>query len=213
MLGLDDGRPLLLTRTFAKGTVLVSGLAFAARWSSLPLTPVFLALAQALALPPAADEGIVRLLAGERLQLPASGPVAIRAITGAALDWQGQADADRTAPPFPRIGVYAIRQAHGQLVASVRADPGEGSLELLPGPLVPACGGIVADLSTCKGPAQLVASWQNGRSGTDLAPWLVVLAVAAVLAEGLIANASLVAALRPQPGRAAPSSGASGAAA
>jgi hypothetical protein len=197
LLGLEDGRPLLMGRAFQRGGVFVSGLAFSPRWSSLPLEPVFPALAQALALPPASDAGTVRLLAGERVRLGEAGAVQVRAITGSALDWHGQADADRSLPPFPRTGVYAVASEHDQLVVSVRADPGEGRLQVLTGPLVPACAGIPASVATCTGPQALVAAWRSGRSGQDLAPWLVVLAVIAVLLEGLIANTPLIAGPRP----------------
>jgi len=67
LLGLEDGRALLVERQFGKGRIFTSGLAFTPTWSTLPLKGAFLALAQSMALI-GEDPGnaVQRLTAGER---------------------------------------------------------------------------------------------------------------------------------------------------
>jgi hypothetical protein len=191
VLGLDDGRPLLAARDIGRGTVYCAGIAFSPSWSSLPLTPAFLAIAQAMALPPASDDGVVRLVAGEALRLPDGfgGAARVRSIAGAALDWQGPAT---DLPPFARAGVYAISSGGHELLAAVRSDPGEGKPGIVTGARAPALGGLAHEIDDVSSPEALVASWRRGRTGVDLMPWLVLLAIAAALAEGWIANRALV---------------------
>jgi hypothetical protein len=193
VLGLDDGRPVLAARALGSGVVFCSAVAFSRGWSTLPLAPAFLAIAQAMALPAAADDATIRLLAGDAVRVPgASGPARVRSIAGAALDWQGALGANGELPPFARAGVYAISAGGHELVAAVRCDPGEGRPAIVPGGSVPALGGIATQVDDCASPEAALASWRRSRTGIDLAPWLVALALACALAESWLANRSLV---------------------
>ena len=50
LLGLEDGRIVLASQKVGQGLLLASGLAFDPAWSTLPLKPAFVALAQGMAL-------------------------------------------------------------------------------------------------------------------------------------------------------------------
>ncbi len=194
-LGLEDGRPIIAERTLGAGVIYVSGIAFAPSWSTLPLQPGFLAIAQAMALPPAGSDAGLRLLAGEAPRLPAgtvTGPARARSVAGAAFDWQGASDAPGGLPPFPRAGVYALSIGDQEFVVSVRASPGEGLPGCVAGDTAPALGALRHRVEDFHGGDDMVAAWRRGRTGLEAMPWLLALAFAAVLAEGWLANRSLV---------------------
>jgi uncharacterized membrane protein len=209
LLGLADGRPLITGRRVAAdgggadGWVFTSGLAFAPSWSTLPLNPGFLALAQGFALAAPGDDGVERLLGGGAANLPPTlggdTPVQVRTVAGAALDWRGPA---AKLPSFPRAGVYTVTPAAGnaatEITVAVRCDPGEGDPVILDRDRVAPLqdlGATTDDLST---PDALVRAWRRARTGLDLLPWLLALAALALAAEGFVANAPVVRPAKPR---------------
>ena len=195
VLGLPDGRVILAHRTLGAGGISCFGIGLSPDWSSLPLAPAFLAISQALALPTAADDGILRLLAGDSPRLAGvhGGTAHLVSIAGDALDSMVAIGPAGELPPVPRAGVYALTTSQGVhgLIAT-RADPGEAGREVVAGAVVPALAGSLYQVSDCPAPQVLAEAWRHGAQGFDLMPILVILAFLAVLAEGWIANQPLV---------------------
>ena len=195
LLGLPDGRPILARRELGAGEIDCFGIGFTADWSSLPLSPAFLAISQALALPTAADDGILRLLAGDSPRLPGvhGGTAHLVSIAGDALDSVVPVGPAGELPAFPRSGVYAVTTSQGaHALIAIRADPGEGTREVVTGATVPALAGSPYQVADCASPQALAEAWRHGAQGFDLMPVLLILAFLAVLAEGWIANQPLV---------------------
>ncbi len=84
LLGLEDLAITLAAQKVGQGLLLASGLAFDPAWSTLPLKPAFVALAQGMALNHAgAQGGITSLVAGDRSRVArrlggSGGPIAGR---------------------------------------------------------------------------------------------------------------------------------------
>ena len=195
VLGLPDGRVILAHRTLGAGAISCFGIGLTQDWSSLPLAPAFLAISQALALPTAADDGILRLLAGDSPRLPGvhGGTAHLVSIAGDALDSMVAIGSAGELPPFPRAGVYALTTSQGvRGLIATRADPGEGARAVVAGALVPALAGSPYQVADCPNPQALAEAWRHGAQGFDLMPALLILAFLAVLAEGWIANQPLV---------------------
>ncbi len=210
LLGLDDGRAVMSARALGDGELVLCGFAFAPRWSTLPLSPACLPLAQAFALAGGDATGAARMVAGSRVRLgaPPGSAVRVVAIAGAAEDWQGTVAADGTVPGFPRAGVYLVRAAGGASAAgaagatgaeadgaraliSVRADRGEAAAATTEGE-IPALAGVASDQVVARSREALTRAWSARRGGQDLMPALVIAAILALFAEGLIANRPLL---------------------
>jgi len=142
ILGLEDGTIVLASETVGQGTLLASGLAFDPAWSTLPLKPAFVALAQGMALNHAgAPESIASLVAGEPLSgLPAGADsLAVQSLGGSPLDWKGLAAQFTT---FPRVGVYSLRAGQETRWVAVRSSEKEGRRKSISGASVPALGNL-----------------------------------------------------------------------
>ncbi|HYE07253.1 MAG TPA: BatA domain-containing protein [Planctomycetota bacterium] len=188
VLGLGDGRPVLSERALGRGRVFVAGIAWSPLWTTLPLSPSFLALAQAMALPPAADDEVLPLVAGSPIVPRPSGEVAARARAGAVLDWRG---VDQS-PPLARAGVYELRADEGLRLAVVRAAPLEGAPGQVAGATIPALGAGVHRVVDHRGADAMLADWWTTRTGFDAAPWLIGLALIALALETWLADRPLV---------------------
>jgi hypothetical protein len=190
LLGLADGRAVLVENPVGAGWVYACGLAFHPSWSNLPLKGWSLALVQSLALPARAETSrIVRLTAGQGL--PAApgdvAPLRIRSLAGGPLDWRGKRE---QAPVFPRAGVYALEgddpaQTTYAVVASSAA---EGVRRFADGNRVPVLGSLSHRVAEFADERAVVEDWRRSRRGVDLYPWFVVLAILAFIAEGWLVS-------------------------
>lgn len=189
LLGLPDGRPLLVQRAVGRGTVFVSGLAFDSAWSTLPLKAAFLPLAQGMALAGHdLDDTALRIVAGVRPRLlPESAAIHLRSLAGSPLDWKGAAS---QAPVLARAGVYAAQFADRTIRVAVRAEPREGRLRYVSSDRAPALGGIAHTIRDCPNAAALLDQVRSDRAGLDLFAPFVLAAILALLAEGWLANAA-----------------------
>jgi hypothetical protein len=199
LVGLEDGRVVLAQRRWGKGTVFASGVAFDSSASTLVLKSGFLALSQSMAL--TATEGAeasLSLVAGERVILPGteSGLVHIRSLVGGALDWKGESS---KLPVLPRAGVYAVEaggQTHHVVVRSAAA---EGRSKFIGDGNVPALVGLKYVVRPLEDLASFVKDAQRTGSGLDFYLPLLLLALAALLVEGWLANLPPRKVVRPQP--------------
>ncbi|HTV42410.1 MAG TPA: BatA domain-containing protein [Candidatus Sulfotelmatobacter sp.] len=188
VLGLEDGRALLAEQKIGRGSLFTSGLAFDSAWSTLPLKPGFLALAQNLALAQTGEAtNIVSLVAGEPLRplLPRAGDIVVQSLGGSPLDWKGQPAQLAT---LPRSGVYAMRAGNQASYVAVRSSEKEGRQEFITANSLPALGRLAYTVKNFGGAASLAAEVLRLEKSLDLAPLLLLLALAALAAEGWLAN-------------------------
>ncbi len=188
VLGLEDGRALLAEQKVGKGRLFISGLAFDSAWSTLTLKPGFIALAQNLAfVQTGAETNIVSLVAGEplRLRLPAKDPLQVQSLGGSPLDWKGTPAQFAT---LPRSGVYAARGEKETIYVAVRASEKEGRQTFIAGDALPALGSLAYSVKDFSGGESLVSEFRRLEKSFDLSPLLLLLALAALAAEGWLAN-------------------------
>lgn len=183
--GLADGTPLLIERTVGKGLVVACGLAFHPAWSDLPVKGWSLALMHAIALPAADDSQVIRLVAGQPFApSTADGRVTLRTAAGAIL-WSGPR---RELPAVPRAGAYLL---DGTPVA-VSAAAAEGVERYVTDARLPALGDGPQTVQVVTTAAAVAQTWNESHTGTDLTPWLALLALLALAVEGWIATESSV---------------------
>ncbi len=188
VLGLEDGRPLLTEQKVGKGRLFTCGFAFDPAWSTLPLKPSFIAMAQNLVLTQTgAATNILSLVAGEplRLALPPKSTVEVQSLGGSALDWQG---APAQLATLPRAGVYVVRAGNDTSYLAVRSSDKEGRLPLITGGELPALGKLAYSVKIFGGGDLLIAEFERLGKSLDLSPWLLLLALLALAAEGWLAN-------------------------
>jgi hypothetical protein len=188
VLGLEDGRVLLAEQKIGRGRLLASGFAFDSRWSTLPLKPGFIALAQNMALAgTGAATNIVAMVAGDplRLGLPDATDIQVQSLGGSPLDWKGKSDQLLS---LPRSGVYAVRHGNDTSYLTVRSSDKEGQQKFLAGDSLPAMGKLAYAVKDFTGGEALVSEFRRLEKSFDFSPWLLLLAFAALLAEGWLAN-------------------------
>ncbi|MCK6488794.1 MAG: hypothetical protein L6R48_10780, partial [Planctomycetes bacterium] len=95
-------------------------------------------------------------------------------------------------PPLPRAGVVLVESAAGNAVVAVSADAGEGDPARVGGGRLPALGAQPHRVADWHGADAMVADWQARRTGLDLMPLVLALAVALFAAETWLANRSLL---------------------
>ena len=191
LIGLADGRPIVADTPLGLGHVYTCGVAFHPAWSTVPLKGWSLAFIQGLALPPQAEAArVVRLTAGQGLG-PANGNatrVRVRSLAGGPLDWQGRRE---QVPQFGRAGVYQIESDDASLeqYVCVTSSAQEGVARYLPAARVPVLGTLTHRVRECGDVQAVVEDYRRSRHGADLFPWLIVMAILAWIAEGIIASA------------------------
>lgn len=188
VLGLEDGRALLVAHREGEGMVYTSGIAFDPEWSTLPLRAAFLAIAQRMTLSSASGGGAVAgVVAGERARLSfeAGQTVVVRSVAGSAIEWKGEA---ALVPAFPRAGVYSIKAGEGGMVLGVRCSEREGIPRYVSGDRVPALGAVAHKVRELDDVDSFVRSLSEERRGWDLYPPLLVLALFCLLGETWLAN-------------------------
>ena len=198
LLGFDDGQVMLAELKLGKGTLFLSGMAFAPDWTTLPLKPGFLALAQSMALTGAsASQNPAPLVAGEPWrQNPAQpGELHVQSLTGGPLDWKGRR-ADLAT--FPRAGVYTVQAGTNLAHVAVRASDKEGRQQFITGDELPALGKLAYTVTTESGRGTRPAGTAAGKSLNLSLPFLL-LAVLAFWLEGWLANPGPVKLAPPKP--------------
>jgi len=188
IFGLEDGRVVLAEESVGKGRLLVSGLAFDSAWSTLPLKPGFVVLAQNLALAQAAaSTNILSSVAGEPLRLSfAQEPrIHVQALVGSPLDWKGPVAGLVT---LPRSGIYTVRSGAEALYCAVRSSETEGRQRFLGGDALPALGKVAYSTRELAIGQGLVSEFRKLEKSVDLSWPLLLLAFAALGLEGWLAN-------------------------
>ncbi len=188
VLGLEDGRALLTAQKVGKGSLFAGGFAFDSAWSTLTLKPAFIALAQNLVLTQSgAETNVVPLAAGEplRLALPADAAVQVQSFGGSPLDWKGKLGLLAT---LPRSGVYAVRGDRETSYVAVRSSEKEGRQQFIAGDAIPALGKLDYSVKKFGGADALVSEFKRLEKSLDFSPWLLLLALLALAAEGWLAN-------------------------
>jgi hypothetical protein len=188
VLGLEDGRVVFAEQRVGQGLVLGSGLAFDPNWSTLPLKPGFVALAQGMALAPApTGTNLVSAVAGESLRLaPAdAGTIQVQSLGGGPLDWQGAAAELST---LPRAGLYSVRTGDKTTFVAVRAADREAQQTFLTTATLPALGPLKFTLEDLASGDALVSAVQVQEKSLDLSLPLLLLAFLCLALEGWMAN-------------------------
>jgi hypothetical protein len=190
LLGLEDGTVLLAAQSVGQGQLLASGLAFDPAWSTLPLKPAFVALAQSMALNHAgAPARITSLVAGDPLAgLPgAADLLEVQSLGGSPLDWKGPAGQFTT---FPRVGVYALRQGQGQETrwAAVRSSEKEGRRKFITGDTLPALGNLPYSVDNFSAGASVRPEFRRQERSLDFSLPMLLLAFVCLGLEGWLAN-------------------------
>jgi len=188
LLGLEDGRIVLASEKVGQGLVLASGLAFDPAWSTLPLKPAFVALAQGLVLNragPAAN--ITLLVAGDPLTgLPGgAASLEVQSLGGSPLDWKGAAGQFTT---FPRVGVYALRAGQETRWVAVRSSEKEGRRKFISGDTVAALGNLPYAVEGFSATGNTASDFRREERSLDLSLPLLLLAFACLALEGWLAN-------------------------
>jgi len=184
LLGLEDGRIVLASEKVGQGLVL----AFDPAWSTLPLKPAFVALAQGLVLNragPAAN--ITSLVAGEPLTgLPVgAASLEVQSLGGSPLDWKGAAGQFST---FPRVGVYALRAGQETRWVAVRSSEKEGRRKFISGDTVAALGNLPYAVEGFSATGNTPSDFRREERSLDLSLPLLLLAFACLALEGWLAN-------------------------
>lgn len=199
---LDDGRPILVHRRLGRGAVTASGIAFDGRWTTLASAPHVVVLVHTMMVG-ADDEGTdgVEIEAGAVPATPAAaaaGTLSIIPAVGDVAAWSGR-PADL--PTIPRASAGLVRAAVDataepapdgppqQWTFAVRGSAAEGVATFLEGDRVPAAGGL-AHVVTPLSAADPATSGRQLTGGTaDLFMPTLVLALVAMVAEGLLGAA------------------------
>ena len=188
LLGLEDGSVVLASQKVGQGLLLASGLAFDPAWSTLPLKPAFVALAQGMVLNHAAAQGsITSLVAGDPLPGRAgeADSLVVQSLGGSPLDWKGQAGQLTT---FPRVGVYALHAGRETRWVGVRSSEKEGRRKFIAGDTLAALGNLPYAVDSLSGSESVRSSFRRQERSLDLSLPALLLAFACLALEGWLAN-------------------------
>jgi len=198
LLSGGDDRIVLAIRRLGKGQVIVSGMAFAGRrsgvpeWSTIPRKKAFPVMVQPMAL------GAVSSLVNESISLVAgdaprslSGTedeVSITTLVGDQVDWSGPRD---QIPVLVRGGAYVVRTGRQEMCLSVIPSDAEGSGAFIKGSEVAAMGKIPHEVRDLSDEEDFRDELESSVAGTELYLPLLLLAIAALVVEGLLGSPSL----------------------
>jgi len=187
LLGQSDGTTVLALAERGRGNVICSGIAFDRRWSMMPQMKEFVVLAQSMALGSGSVEagGSMSLVAGHAPEsLPgADDDIRIVSLVGDPMDWSGSPD---QFPRFVRSGGYEMRIGEKQYGLSVRGSAEEGSQRFVSAKSVPVMGKIDHMVVTLNEDDELGVVPVASRTGIDLYLPLLLLAMVAMMAEGML---------------------------
>ena len=181
------GAPLLARRQLDRGQIIVSGLAFTPKWSSLPLKASFVVLMQNMIFGAQAEHlPLQAIRAGEDFRFDAPDVQAsVKSLAGAALDWQGLA---HDFPGFPRAGVYTLAQRDRTTWLAVSADIDEADPHFLPLGPVPLLHNLPHDVVPLAHAEDVTRIGTTQGSGMSLYRWLLLVALLLLLSETWLAN-------------------------
>jgi hypothetical protein len=188
LLGLEDGTVVLASQNVGQGLLLASGLAFDPAWSTLPLKPAFVALAQGMVLNHAGAQGnMISLVAGEPLpgRPGDTDSLVVQSMGGSPLDWKGQAGQFTT---FPRVGVYALHAGRQTRWVSVRSSEKEGRRKFISGDTLAALGNLPYSVDSISGSESVRSNFRREEKSLDLSLPALLLAFACLALEGWLAN-------------------------
>lgn len=187
LAGLDGSRVLLARRRVGKGMLTVSGVAWDPRWSNLPHKAAFVALAQGMALAGLTGAPVEQGLAGQRFvwapdaaAAPPKAVVEVIALEGDQGRWQ-MAPARARLPA--RAGVYQFTRGEATRLVAVCGDPRESETHRVRGETLPALAAVPHRVIRAKGSAARLQAVHSLRRGRSLFAPLLLVAVAALLAE------------------------------
>ena len=181
------GATLLARRNLGNGRIFASGLAFAPKWSSLPLKAGFVVLVQNAVFGDQAEHIPVWLMkAAEEFQFDFPGEEAdLKSLAGSALAWHGRPG---DFAGFPRAGVYEIRQRDHVDWVATSANAEEAAPDFLPVGPVPLLRNLPHETEALAGPGDITRAELSQASGTSLYRWLMLAALLLLLAETWLAN-------------------------
>jgi len=188
ILGLEDGTIVLASQKVGRGLLLASGLAFDPAWSTLPLKPAFVALAQSMVLDQEGAPGrITSLVAGEPLTGMPGGAdsLEVQSLGGSPLDWKGPAGQFTT---FPRVGVYALHLGQETRWVGVRSSAKEGRRKFITGNTVAALGNLPYSVDNLSGSQSVRPQFDRQERSLELSLPLLLLAFSCLALEGWLAN-------------------------
>ena len=158
-------------------------------------------MTQAMALGSGSEDldGRVSLVAGHAPEsLPGQdNEMRIVSLVGDPMDWEGTRD---QFPRFVRSGGYEMRIGEKRYGLSVRASAGEGSREFVSGDRVPAMGRVEHRIVALNDDSELKDLLAASRTGVNLYLPLL-LAIVAMMAEGLLGSPRQQTMLQPGPKR------------
>jgi len=193
LLALQDGTPLLAQQNLKKGTLFISGIELDSKASTLPLKAAFVALIHNMALTGQNPGGnTTTLLAGTK---PAGQenpdlPVQLHAFTGGVMEWQGPG---RNLPALPRAGIYSLEANHQTSFIAVRSAIAEGRESFVAAEKIPALADLSHQVEDYQDSESLIRLVRRLRTGVELFLPLLLLALCAAVAEGLIVNPAALA--------------------
>ncbi len=183
----STGRTLLARHEVEKGRIYISGLAFSAKWSSLPLKAGFVVMIQNAIFGNDEEQLPVKsLIAAEeyRFDQP-GGDASIKSQAGSGLEWRGVA---RDFAGFPRAGVFEIRQPDSINWAAVSGNADEAVAEFLPLAPVPLLRHLRHDVVPLVHEEDVMHMELTPGAGASMFRWLMLAALLVLLMETWLAN-------------------------
>jgi hypothetical protein len=187
LISSAKGAALLARRDLDRGHIYVSGLAFSAQWSSLPLKGGFVVLMQNAVFGDTTEHIPVQSLhAGEDVHFDFPDSAAtVKLLAGSAVDWRGQA---HEFEGLPRAGVYEVSQRDHVGWVAVSGDVDEADPHFLPSAPVPLLHNLPHEVVPLASENDIVRTNLSENTGTSLYRWLLLVALLLLLAETWLAN-------------------------
>lgn len=200
---LDDGEPLLVHKSFGRGSVTLLGTSAHVGWTNFPLRPIFLPLLARFTFHLVGTESVPRgIVAGLPLVVdfePANRPLSVEVVppSGAPRRLPNKGDDGQAAPTFRyeethQPGIYTVRLLEGttpgQLAFAVNPDP-EESLAATVDRQELAEWAKPAEVIFADNPDDLSDVFRRRREGDeDLWPWFLSAVLVVLVFETFLSN-------------------------
>jgi len=181
------GATLFARRNLEGGRIFVSGLAFAPKWSSLPLKAGFVVLMQNAVFGDQAGHipvQSIRTAEAFHFDFPDE-QAALKSLAGSALVWHGLA---RDFQGIPRAGVYEITQRDRVNWVAASGNSDEADPHFLPRGRVPLLRDLLHEVVPLVREDDITPTKASHGAGTSLYRWLLLAAFLVLLAETWLAN-------------------------